>query len=318
MKSKITCGIAVALVIAISGCAQQKQRILGQVVISEDSTRLVFYDAEAAKMTSTFYKQTLHYGAVSYIGVWIRPGALFPQARIQYIELGPNYHYPDEYYPHQYIKELNFGDKAIPKALTKSSAENILGYIRYQRFVAGTAPCVAFSQTWVRSFIEDHGTEGNARLVGHYCSAPGKNLSDSRVTVILNNFGVKGEGVPVPSEAWQNARKSSPSEETMEISAKFDWPVFGNDVSAKFLMTSRRNGGKIWVSPGKDIECSGKWNFASGGQDTSGKQQGKWSILCNNGMIASGSFATNASKTVTGSGDDGDGNPITFTFLVPG
>jgi len=302
---------------ALSGCVTTPQS-LGRVVITEDQSKLVFYDADASQMRKVFYKdKEPSHRNTTYLGIWTDSAGTFPQARIQFTELGPNYHFPKLYTPKLYIEGLNFGEGTPITTQARGSTDNALGFMRYQHFTAGKAACIAFTRTWRKGEIFAQVTSGNVMLIGHYCSHAGFSLSNSRAMEVINNVGVKGEGVPTPSAIWLKLQARKENERTVKIPIEFSWPVFGDNISGHFLRTGQSGVGKIWVAPGDGVECSGTWKYIGSKQGSTNSPLGEWSILCNNGMTAKGTYASADSKNITGAGQDAEGNAISFSFIEP-
>lgn len=301
----------------LSGC-QTTSSSVGRVVISEENSKLVFYDIEAVSMHKEFYKEkTTPHSNIYYLGIWTDPSAIYPHTRIEYIELGPNRHFQHEYSTRLYIEGLNFdGGKPTTKGIT-GGLKTDLGLVKYQFFNTKNTECVAFARTWRKEYVDMGATSGNVLMVGHHCTRPGLPLTKVRVSEVLHSIGVKGTGVPEPSTAWREAKSRQGTAETMEIPLSFSWPVFGNNLSGKFLRTGKSGGGKIWLSPRKNVDCAGKWKHISGSLGTPNLPQGEWSILCNNGMTAKGTYLFDKTQTVNGEGKDAEDNPVSFSFTEP-
>ena len=103
----------------------------------------------------------------------------------------------------------------------------------------------------------------------------------------------------------------------MEIPLSFNWPVFGDKLAGKFFRTGKSGNGKIWLAPSESVECAGTWKHLSGEFKTANLPQGEWSILCNNGLTANGSYKVSDSNMINGEGKDADNNLISFSFEEP-
>ncbi len=315
---KILTAIGFSSFTILAGC-QTTPVTSGRVVISEENSKLVFYDPQAVSMRKEFYKQkTSRKGNIAYLGAWTDPSAMFPQTRIEYVELGVGYHFPTTYTPAKNIERLNFGEEAVISSGATGSLKTALGVIRYQFFNIGETGCISFSRTWAKGHIE-HKTisSGNVLILGHHCVSAGQPLLESRASEIIRSIGVKGEGMPQPSAAWQTARAQNGASEIMEIPLSFNWPVFGNNLSGKFFRTGKSGDGKIWLSPSENVECAGTWKHLSGEIGTANPPEGEWSILCNNGLAANGSYKTSSSDLINGEGKDSEKNLISFSFMEP-
>lgn len=301
----------------LSGC-QTTATTEQNVVISEEDSKLVFYYPQAARMDGEFHKNiSRKYKSTRYSANWKYPTRQFPQASFKYYELIPGYHFPKLILPSEYIKLLAFGENAPITPLSKDSMENVLGYVRYQRFAVGETECMALTQTLKTRHVYSHTSSGDKLLEGHYCATTGISLTDDKIIKIIQSLGVKGAGIPTPSDEWLEARAKQQKDQVIEIPVNFNWPVFGANLTGKFLRTGLQDNGKIWISPNPGVECTGIWKHVSGKFGSSNMPQGEWSMLCNNGMSANGKYIFNTVKNVDGNGKDADNNPISFSFVEP-
>ncbi len=314
-------GVAVAVVLV--GCAAGSGIRTDRVVISEDDSKLVFSDPKTADLVPTFFRQAASddYGGdpqTTFVGLWRSRSGTFPHARINYIKAGLGYHFEDAFDISTYVEKLRFGEKGQVEALEKGKQRNLLGPVDYQKFSVGPIQCVAFAQTW-DSLVDVMGlSAGTKRIVGYYCGSQGESLSDQRIAEIVSAVGVKGDEVPEPPAGWKAVKAGKSIEGAIELPLKARWEGIQEDLSGKFLTASMMCGGRIWFAlPSKSSECTGEWSHESGTYETPDLPTGTWSLLCTNGMSASGTYISTEPGIGTGGGKDRDGNVVNFSFGSP-
>ncbi|MCZ6623818.1 MAG: hypothetical protein O7B35_06240, partial [Deltaproteobacteria bacterium] len=215
-----------------------------------------------------------------------------------------------------YVEGLRFGEKGQVKALEKGKQRNLLGPVDYQKFSVGPIQCVAFAQTWDTSGDpREHRSAGTKLIFGHYCGSQGESLSDQRVAEIVSAVGVKADEVPEPPAGYKAAKAGKGIEEGVELPLKARWEGIQENLTGKFLAASTNRSGRIWFAlPGKSGECTGEWSHESGEYETPEPHTGSWSLLCTNGMSASGTYVSSEPRKGTGKGKDRNGNVVNFTF----
>lgn len=290
----------------------------GRIVISEEDSKIVFYDPEVVELESQFFlDRSARRNHKHYLNIWRHPSRNFPHVRMQYTQLGEGYHFPKMFQTKDYIDRLNFGDDIPIQALSSGYLDSILGRIKYQRFAVGDVACVAIGRAWKDRHIFAATTSGNKLIEGHFCGPTGENLASYRIQEIVSNIGVKGTAIPQPSTEWKAARAKHKRIETVEIPISFQWPAFGGQLSGKFIRTAGGAKGKLWLSPAQGIDCSGDWKYLTGKFDSDNLPQGQWSLLCNNGKNAVGTYIFTDRKHADGTGKDEEDSPLSFSFTVP-
>ncbi len=312
MKNPLRLASALAALGLLSACVTATP--VGRTVITEEESKIVFYDPQTTRMESRFYREkSVGRGHRYYLSTWMHPSKSFPQARIFYTELVDGYHYPKAATPSEGIDNLNFGEETEIRKFDKGTTKTVLGKVKYQRFSAGPASCIAFTRFWKDRYVTDTITAGNKSVEGHFCAASGKILPVYRIREILHNIGIVGTALPQPSEEWKRGKAKNEKKKAMEIPIALEWPALGADVSGKFLVDALSTSGKVWLSPGRGVNCAGDWKTLSGVRGSSDPARGEWSVLCNNGLTAKGDFLFDHHRAVSGSGRDSDDNPISFS-----
>lgn len=100
-----------------------------------------------------------------------------------------------------------------------------------------------------------------------------------------------------------------------EMVVALQWEGVAPLASGLMRTGSLTDRGDITLSFGDPrVECVGQWMWARGKYKTAKLPEGTWSMACNNGLSAAGTYKSHKERNGNGSGTDQHGRPITFTF----
>jgi len=96
------------------------------------------------------------------------------------------------------------------------------------------------------------------------------------------------------------------------------WQGVSDDVSGTFTSDSSLGKGRLRLSISSDSSvntiCSGQWLWAKGAYDTALLPQGTWSLACNDGKTAGGTYISHAPGEGAIEGVDARGGKLTFSY----
>ena len=123
---------------------------------------------------------------------WTGPGGRYPRLYLRLESLYPGYYFPKDLTPARNIIKNNrsFKDHGVEFGV-KGVVVNALGQASYETFRSGNLYCFVLQQGFGEAWSGD-----NKILSGYYCDSSPIGTSPDRIQLILQNVGVKGEGVP--------------------------------------------------------------------------------------------------------------------------
>lgn len=109
------------------------------------------------------------------------------------------------------------------------------------------------------------------------------------------------------------SRTAPPAIPAGELPFAVSWTGVAELMSGKMTVTGVEGGSLAAKWPGRgEISCDGAWK--AGGMDAGGALVGTWSLRCQNGLAASGSFRSLRPWQGTGEGKDNEGRAVKVTY----
>lgn len=240
------------------------------------------------------------------IAIWTGPEARHAKARVLHVETWPGYHFRSRRDP-----KVVVGSGELFKGLdlefgSRERLSNALGIADHRRFSFSDVECVAFSQYWGESG-SDLSSVGTNWLQGYYCADPGKPLTGSFVTAIVQALGIVGVAVP---DSPPRPEPGVPLTLRLVRSGAAEQAFSGRIVL---------EGGK-WKSTFDLLlswphgNCRGASEVRSGQYGRTAYVSGVWQVSCDDGLTASGNYRSGKPYRGEGSGQTGDGAQITFSY----
>lgn len=225
----------------------------------------------------------------------------FPHAQLVLIEMPPRRHFTRIDPPGDTIEEWGaFKNRAIIQG-PAGTVVNKIGRIEYAAFLADRLSCIVFRQV----FGTVYGTGRGTRLLdGFYCKGEAPMMTKGEAVAIIKVVGHRKYGPIKPPEGWPKP---------MALKIQAIWSNGSSDVdivNGEITFPPGGKNGVMRIGPVAGRNCSGAVSYDRKEKD---KVFMLWSLVCADGITATGTLAIRKVKNSTylvGDGEDSKGRNV--------
>ncbi len=196
----------------------------------------------------------------------------------------------------------------------KGDRQGPLGTTRYQRFEMADFHCFA----WQSVFVGPNAAREDSITYGAICDKDGMTaeLEDAAVSAT----GYRGLYKPplskanaTPKIAKAAAPQATAKQSMTSVPFAASWEGWQALLSGTLSFDGRSDTGPLKVS-GDGVECRGTWKWNRGEYGTDELPTGTWSLACDNGKAASGTYTSENFGSGNGEGIDASGNTVKVRY----
>ena len=200
-----------------------------------------------------------------------------------------------------------------------------LAELQYRRFKHLQRDCVFFGRSFGWTSLDDT-QRPTKTLNGYFCEQPNVSLDETDIADLLQGLTLVRTAQPIASRASTpsitkiDSDKSAGSKNnpSMHRSLVGSWAGVSDNLTGSFSSDSSVNKGRLKVILEKrnsvNTICSGQWLWAKGKYNSVPLPQGTWSIACDDGLTAGGTYVSSAPNIGTIEGVDAKGRTILMEF----
>ncbi len=246
-----------------------------------------------------------------------------------YLTAGSGYVWlrPTEELPEKGLRGWNRMKDALFSLGSYHKVSSSLGQLNYRRFTVGQRECAYFGKYFGWSTQDD--TSRPTKMVnGYFCEGPSVRLTDSNIAELLQGFSLTRETpkpetalVPKPQEPIAQKQQESAEHKQMVSSSAMTrelsgtWEGVSKNLTGTFSSGSSKGRGRLTVALNElDATCTGQWIYAKGQYNTNVIPQGTWSVACDNGLTAGGTYLSKSPTQGTIEGEDAKGRELAMNF----
>lgn len=156
------------------------------------------------------------------------------------------------------------------------------------------------------------------------CNLVGQSGSQEATGTLSNRSRSKPFGdIATSQQAVSTARDTSRTEtngpsarednDTMSIPFAASWEGVDDILLGTLTVAGTKNSGRLEVSAGQ-LDCTGQWQWVGGKYGTGDLPHGTWTLACNNGKAAAGTYRSRERGKGIGTGIDNDQGTVKVTF----
>ena len=200
-----------------------------------------------------------------------------------------------------------------------------IGELSYRRYKVRQNQCVFFGKYFGWSDGDD--TRRPTKLLnGYFCQKPSETLEDSDIAELLNSLSLsRNTQKPITNNISNTSSQNRPSGSRVSSSKqgndhaiKGSWEGVSDNIYGSFTTDSTSGRGRLKVQFDRDDSanavCSGQWLWGKGKYDTSSLPQGTWSLACDDGLTAGGTYVSSTPSNGTIEGEDAQGRKLSMFF----
>lgn len=197
--------------------------------------------------------------------------------------------------------------------------------IQYRKFEWKNRECMFFGRSFGASAMDDT-RRATQKIIGYFCEKKGGPLRDFVIADLLNGFSLIRTAQPIAlqtrsPQAAATTRQvaiSSPSRQPAQLLLSGKWEGVSDDITGFFTTDSSKNKGQLRVIIDHENKinsiCTGQWLWAKGKYNSIPLPQGTWSVACEDGLTASGTYLSSEPNVGTVEGEDNQGRAILLEF----
>jgi hypothetical protein len=200
-----------------------------------------------------------------------------------------------------------------------------IGELEFRRYKVKQNECVFFGKYFGWSSGDDT-RRPTQQINGYFCQKPNEALRDSDISELLHGFSLSTSSpkpqtnniTSTPRTETTSTSNSTNTRPAMERTLQGKWSGVSDDVTGTFVSDGKSGRGKLRVilnkSSSANTLCSGQWLWAKGKYNSVPLPQGTWSIACDDGSTAGGTYISHSPDQGSIEGQDAKGRKLVLTF----